>query len=645
MKLINSSVEIIPQKPGLQGIYEQIELAARTCYKSESNIKYDEEGNSLTAKDFVDKIVNIKKHCFTGESEILTPKGWVKWKDYNGEQVAVVNEDLTFKGFETPIEVINHEYTGTFYKYPIMGVEVTSGHRFYGMFANNAKDRHSEFIPKLFTVGSKYKDANHREKTLGQRFFRCYTDCKYTGTLNPYMELVGFWIGDGCKMETGINSLHFHLKKKRKIKYLENLCKSCGFIFKKGTSDYYHIEEPGINKLFNDKFTKDGDKFIPDTINDLNDIYSIINGLINSDGSIGKSDVSYSSTSQYVINWILTHAPLVGMNVYQGYSRGEIDNQKKCYHVFFLKRHFLRNNDSRIKDSKVIITNKTENVYCVKVSTGLLLVRGVNGRTFVSGNCSVAEHGTVYLLLTTPIQNLEEYEAIADFYNKNPFSVVYKVESGYGVGLAPNYKSNNQGRTCYYITTNYRVLLENNRLDDLQYLCEPTEYHQKRVTVRTKCPISVSREWNRHRDLCKTSEDEVQYFSISEQSTRYCNYSKNKFGNKLTFCIPYWTPDLEPTDDAFDIDYVERASHKSKKFLCNLFKVEVDYLEYTIDDGLKPQEVREILPLCTATEVVYTGFISDWKAFFNLRTAENAHPDIRKLALDLQEQFKQQGLI
>jgi thymidylate synthase ThyX len=67
MKLINSSVEIIPQKPGLQGILENIELAARVCYKSESCIKYDEEGNSLTAKDFVDKIVNVYKHQSVAE--------------------------------------------------------------------------------------------------------------------------------------------------------------------------------------------------------------------------------------------------------------------------------------------------------------------------------------------------------------------------------------------------------------------------------------------------------------------------------------------------------------------------------------------------------------------------------------------------
>jgi thymidylate synthase (FAD) len=87
------------------------------------------------------------------------------------------------------------------------------------------------------------------------------------------------------------------------------------------------------------------------------------------------------------------------------------------------------------------------------------------------------------------------------------------------------------------------------------------------------------------------------------------------------------------------------VSHKSKKFLAHLLMSEVDYLEYTTEEGLKPQEAREILPLCTATEVVYTGFVSDWKHFFELRTAPNAHPDIRKLALDLQEQFKQQGLI
>jgi thymidylate synthase (FAD) len=241
---------------------------------------------------------------------------------------------------------------------------------------------------------------------------------------------------------------------------------------------------------------------------------------------------------------------------------------------------------------------------------------------------SVAEHGTVYLKIEInnrlPIEQFSKLMRLESFYRTDKYSRILSVETEYF--------------QYYYVTTNYRVLLESNRLDDLQYLCEPTEYHKKRVTVRVKCPISVSREWNRHKDLCKTSEEEVQYFGISEQSTRYCNYSKEKFGNQITFCKPYWIQAIEDNND-----------NKLYEDSVNWFYNTIDYAEDAyltmIDNGLKPQEAREVLPLCTATEVVYTGFVSDWKHFFELRTAENAHPDIRKLAIELQEQFKQQGLI
>jgi thymidylate synthase (FAD) len=242
---------------------------------------------------------------------------------------------------------------------------------------------------------------------------------------------------------------------------------------------------------------------------------------------------------------------------------------------------------------------------------------------------SVAEHGTVYLKAEVKESSSDRYGNYSlknplSHYSYNKYSTYTLIRKGYS-GMV-------------YVTTNYRVLLENGWLKDLQYLCEPTEYHEKRVTVRVKCSISVSREWNRHRDLCKTSEEEVQYFGISEQSTRYCNYSKEKFGNQITFCKPYWIQAIEDNND-----------NKLYEDSVNWFYNTIDYAEDAyltmIDNGLKPQEAREVLPLCTATEVVYTGFVSDWKHFFELRTAENAHPDIRKLAIELQEQFKQQGLI
>jgi thymidylate synthase (FAD) len=226
---------------------------------------------------------------------------------------------------------------------------------------------------------------------------------------------------------------------------------------------------------------------------------------------------------------------------------------------------------------------------------------------------SVAEHGTVYL-------KVYGNKSIANAYMNNPYSkVVEKLE----------YEDlmNAYGKHTYYITTNYRTILENQWENDLQYLCEPTEYHEKRVTVRVKCPISVSREWNRHRTL-----------SVSEQSSRYCNYSKDKFNNEIIFCKPEWLIKLNSKG------YTENNRDSIHRFMYFLETAENSYM-YLLDKGLKPQEAREILPLCTATEVVYTGFVSDWKAFFKLRTAENAHPDIRKLAIELEEQFKQKDLI
>jgi len=78
-----------------------------------------------------------------------------------------------------------------------------------------------------------------------------------------------------------------------------------------------------------------------------------------------------------------------------------------------------------------------------------------------------------------------------------------------------------------YITTNARVIFENGWEDDLQYMCEPTEFHEKRITVKFITSIGICREILRHRHM-----------SFLNESTRYCNYSKGKFNSELTFIIP-----------------------------------------------------------------------------------------------------------
>ena len=131
-------------------------------------------------------------------------------------------------------------------------------------------------------------------------------------------------------------------------------------------------------------------------------------------------------------------------------------------------------------------------------------------RMINSKHTAMLEHGTVYLKRIVDYSK-DDYNIFEDSYEQNPYS---KITYDSGV--------------CY-VTTNLRVLVEHNWLDDLKYICEPTEYHKKRYTFRLTTSIGVTRELNRHR-----------VNSIAEQSTRYCNYSKDKFGGEITFCIPSW---------------------------------------------------------------------------------------------------------
>ena len=122
----------------------------------------------------------------------------------------------------------------------------------------------------------------------------------------------------------------------------------------------------------------------------------------------------------------------------------------------------------------------------------------------------------------------------------------------------------------------------------------------------------------------------MRVFSFAQESTRFCNYSKGKFGRELTFISPSWW------DDA-------NNSVKSL-FLDSLSTAEDCYMEM-LDNGCKAQEARQVLPNALKTEVVMTGFVSDWKHFFDLRCAKNAHPDMRRLAIPLQDKFKELGYI
>ena len=230
-------------------------------------------------------------------------------------------------------------------------------------------------------------------------------------------------------------------------------------------------------------------------------------------------------------------------------------------------------------------------------------------RLIKSGHTSVLEHGTVYLAI--PMTTYAP-EAVSIYHN-NPYSKVNKCNEfiftdKYGDKIA-----------AWCVTTNLRVLVENDCLEDLEFLCEPTEYHERRYTVRFVCDRGVSHEFVRHR-----------HFSFSQESQRYCGYNKNKFGNEVTFIKPYCI--------FGNVDEINRDNIVFDMFLNQLELAEDAYM-CLLEDGCIPQEARAVLPNATKTELIMTGFASDWAHFFELRDDSKAHPDAYKLAHDLHDEF------
>lgn len=249
-------------------------------------------------------------------------------------------------------------------------------------------------------------------------------------------------------------------------------------------------------------------------------------------------------------------------------------------------------------------------------------------RMVSSKHLAMCEHGTVYLHASYDPDFIGQSEMVSR-YMANPFS-----------------KVRNEG-SDHYITTNYRVIVENGWFDDLDFLCEPTVFHEKRVTVRFSTQIAVSREANRHRAD-----------SIAEQSTRYCNYSKDKFGGEVAISLPRWAEEMNgenmgtaDENDLMSLIGIIQTYRKWKPITKWWFANKVSemmYLSLVEDDGMKPQDARAILPLDTHTELIHTAFVSDWKHFFDLRskgTTGKPHPDIEMLATPLYEEFEKLGLL
>ena len=168
------------------------------------------------------------------------------------------------------------------------------------------------------------------------------------------------------------------------------------------------------------------------------------------------------------------------------------------------------------------------------------------------------------------------------------------------------------------IITNYRVLVERGWLDDLKYVCKPTEHHEKRYTIKFITDRGVSHQQVRERLM-----------SFLQESQRYCNYLKKKFGMSVTFIQPSWL--LEKDQEEFEYD---------------LRQVESTYFKW-LSKGYKPEEARYFLINGTKTEICITGFASDWRYMLDLRFFEKTgkvSPDMHDIMLKTQKVMQEAGI-
>lgn len=277
-------------------------------------------------------------------------------------------------------------------------------------------------------------------------------------------------------------------------------------------------------------------------------------------------------------------------------------------------------------------------------------------RMVKSGHGAMLEHGTIYLNVPeqTYTETLEDEfgkfnnpnNGLLDRYRKNKYSKVNSVAAD--EELRKKYPKVRPFKlTHHYITTNLRVIVENGWEEDLEWQCEPTEHHEKRITAKFICDRGVSHEFVRHR-----------VFSFAQESTRYCNYSKDKFGNELTFILPPWVDERQLGEQNSQELLIQMGSLSNPTytqedlnelyFLFSLASSEVQYFNL-INNGWKPQQARAVLPNSLKTELVVTGFASDWKRFFRLRSriakTGKPHPQAQELADPLMDEFVKRGIM
>lgn len=230
------------------------------------------------------------------------------------------------------------------------------------------------------------------------------------------------------------------------------------------------------------------------------------------------------------------------------------------------------------------------------------------------------EFGTVHLKISSDMLYEEFLPNLVDYKLYNPTWIKYKE--------LPEYT---------YITTNYRYYLQ--IIKKCPYIAEYfTEqdncYYSSRHTVHMTLSRGVMDEFRTHVSLSHLAE-----------STRYCNYSKDKFDNQITFIQPSWITldkEIDPINELCLLSGQYDRENPNLRYLASLVDANYAYVSL-LNKGWTPQQARDVLPLSVKSELISCGFEDAWSNFFYRRCANDAHPMAREIAIPLQKRFKELG--
>lgn len=170
------------------------------------------------------------------------------------------------------------------------------------------------------------------------------------------------------------------------------------------------------------------------------------------------------------------------------------------------------------------------------------------------------------------------------------------------------------GRTCYKSDNLITPDSAKNFVEKIAQRGHESVIEHYNITVRFICNRGFTHELVRHR-----------LAAYSQESTRYCNYNKDKFGSEITVIKPF---ELNENTKEYDL-WKEAMQNAEKSYMA------------MIENGSKPENARGVLPIDIKTEIVITTNLREWKHIFELRTSKTAHPSMRELMIPLLKEFKE----